>query len=68
MPYINVKITKSGVTAEKKKRIVEEMTQTLVNVLNKKPEHIHIVTDEIDEENWGFAGMLTTEYRNKSRE
>ncbi len=65
MPYINVKITKDGVTTEKKKQIVEEITQTLVNVLNKKPEHIHIVIDEIDEENWGFAGMLTTEYRKK---
>lgn len=65
MPYINVKITKDGVTTEKKKRIVEEMTQTLVSVLNKKPEHIHIVIDEVDEENWGYAGVLTTEYRKK---
>ena len=63
MPYINVKITKDGVTTEKKRRIVEEMTATLVNVLGKKPEHIHIVIDEVDEENWGYAGMLTTEYR-----
>lgn len=67
MPYINVKITKDGVTTEKKRRIVEEMTQTLVSVLNKKPEHIHIVIDEIDEENWGFAGMLTKEYREKRK-
>jgi 4-oxalocrotonate tautomerase len=65
MPYLNVKITKDGVTKEQKKQIVEEMTQTLVNVLNKKPEHIHIVIDEIEPENWGFAGMLTTEYREK---
>ena len=65
MPYINVKITKDGVTIEKKRRIVEEMTATLVSVLGKKPEHIHIVIDEIDEENWGFAGLLTTEYRKK---
>ena len=65
MPYINVKITKDGVTNEKKKQIVEEITQTLVNVLDKKPEHIHIVIDEIETENWGFAGMLTTEYRKK---
>ena len=66
MPYINVKITKDGVTIEQKRRIVEEMTQTLVNVLDKKPEHIHIVIDEIEPENWGFAGMLTTEFRKKS--
>ena len=62
MPYINVKITKDGVTAKQKRQIVQEMTQTLVNVLNKKPEHIHIVIDEVEPENWGFAGMLTTEF------
>ena len=63
MPYINVKITKDGVTTEQKAQIVREMTETLVNVLNKKPEHIHIVIDEIELENWGYAGKLTTEFR-----
>jgi 4-oxalocrotonate tautomerase len=66
MPYINLKITKDGVSDEQKKQIVEEMTQTLVKVLGKKPEHIHIVIDEINPENWGYAGMLTTEFRKKS--
>ncbi len=63
MPYVNVRITKDGVTAAQKKQIVEEITQTLVKVLNKKPEHTHIVIDEIEPENWGYAGMLTTELR-----
>ncbi len=67
MPYINVKITKDGVTVEQKRRIVEEMTRTLVSVLNKKPEHIHVVIDEVEPENWGFAGMLTTDYRKKNK-
>lgn len=66
MPFINVKITKDGVTVAQKKQIVEEMTQTLVRVLGKKPEHIHIVIDEIEPENWGFAGMLTTEFRKQT--
>ncbi len=65
MPYINVKITKDGTSVEQKKQIVEEMTQTLVRVLNKKPEHIHIVIDEVEPENWGYAGMLTTEFRRR---
>ena len=65
MPYVNVKITKDGVTAEQKRRVVEEITGTLVNVLGKRPEHIHIVIDEVEEENWGYAGMLTTEFRKK---
>ena len=63
MPYINVRITKDGVTAEQKAQIVAEMTHTLQNVLGKQPEHIHIIIDEVEPENWGFAGKLTTEYR-----
>lgn len=62
MPYVNVRITKDGVTAEQKATIVAEITQTLQRVLGKRPEHTHIIIDEVDPENWGFAGMLTTEY------
>ena len=64
MPYIKVQITK-GATREDKARIVREMTDTLVDTLGKKPEHIHIVIDEVEDENWGYAGMLTDEYRAK---
>ncbi|MCH7681370.1 tautomerase family protein [candidate division KSB1 bacterium] len=35
--------------------------------MGKKPEHIHIVIDEVETDNWGFADMLTTEYRKKSK-
>jgi 4-oxalocrotonate tautomerase len=62
MPYINLQITK-GATREQKAQIVSEFTETLVKVLGKKPEHTHIVIQEMDEENWGFAGVLTDEYR-----
>lgn len=67
MPYINLQITK-GATREQKAQIVKEFTETLVNVLGKKPEHTHIVIQEIDEENWGFSGILTDEYRMKMKE
>lgn len=63
MPYINLRITKDGVTREQKQRIVAEFTDTLVRVLGKKPEQTHIVIDEVETDNWGFAGMLTTDYR-----
>jgi 4-oxalocrotonate tautomerase len=63
MPYVNVKITKEGVTAAQKRKIVQEITQSLVTNLGKKPEHIHIVIDEVELENWGFAGVLTADLR-----
>lgn len=66
MPYVNVKITKDGVTVEQKAQVVKEITETLKRVLGKRPEHIHIVIDEIDTENWGFAGELTSELRKRS--
>ena len=67
MPYINLQITK-GATREQKKVIVEQFTETLVQTLGKKPEHIHIVIQEIADENWGFAGMLTDDYRRTAAE
>ena len=63
MPYVNVRITRDGVTVEQKRQVVEEITRTLVEVLGKRPEHIHVIIDEVEPENWGFAGMLTTDYR-----
>lgn len=67
MPYVNVKITKGGVTAAQKKKLVQDITSSLVSTLGKSPEHIHIVIDEVAPGNWGFAGMLTTEYRARQK-
>ena len=63
MPYVNIKITRNGVTKRQKATIIKEVTETLVKTLHKKQEHIHIVIDEVHPENWGYAGMLTTEFR-----
>jgi len=65
MPYVNVKITKGNVTRAQKQALVQDITSSLTKHLGKKPEHIHIVIDEIDPENWGFSGMLTTDYLSK---
>ncbi len=65
MPYANIQITK-GATRTQKSQLVRDVTDSLVRVLGKKPEHIHIVIQEIDEENWGFEGLLTAEWKKKS--
>ena len=66
MPYINLQITR-GATRSQKEVIVREFTDTLVRVLGKKPEHTHIVIQEIADEDWGFAGMLTDDYWKQQR-
>ena len=67
MPYVNVRITKDGVTTEQKAQIIKEITDTLVRVLGKRPEHTHVIIDEVELENWGFAGQLTSEYRKQMK-
>ena len=62
MPYANIQITK-GASREQKAALVKDLTDSLVRVLGKKPEHIHIVIQEIEEEDWGFAGLLTDDWK-----
>ena len=67
MPYVNIQIT-SGATREQKAELVRDVTAALVRVLGKKPEHTHVVIQEIAEEDWGFAGLLTDDWKAQQRE
>lgn len=66
MPYVNIQITK-GATREQKSNLVKDVTQSLVKELGKKPEHIHIVIQEIEESNWGFSGQLTDDWKKRNK-
>lgn len=67
MPYVNIQIT-SGATREQKASIVRDVTDSLVRELGKAPEHIHVVIQEIEESDWGFAGVLTDEWKRRQRD
>lgn len=67
MPYVNIQITK-GATRQQKSAIVKDVTESLATHLGKRPEHTHIVIQEIEEEDWGFAGMLTDDWKNQQTE
>ncbi len=63
MPYVNIRITREGVTAEQKARLIEGATQLLVDVLGKNPKTTFVVIDEVDTDNWGIAGEQVTALR-----
>lgn len=67
MPYVNVRILKDGATTAQKAQIVREMTETLVRVLKKDPLKTHIVIDEVELDNWGFGGELTSAIRKRAK-
>lgn len=66
MPYVNVQITR-GATREQKAALIRDITESLVRVLGKRPEHTHIVIQEIAEEDWGFGGLPTDQWRARQR-
>ncbi len=66
MPYVNIKITKEGATAEQKAELVEGVTRLLVDVLGKNPATTVVVIDEVDTDNWGIGGETVTKRREVS--
>lgn len=65
MPYVNIKVTKEGVTAEQKAQLIKRTTEMLRDVLGKDPRTVFVVIDEVDTDNWGVAGESITEMRKK---
>lgn len=65
MPYVNIKITKDGVTKDQKARLIEGVTNLLKIVLGKNPATIVVVIDEVDTDNWGIEGEQVTERRKR---
>ena len=58
MPYVNIKITKEGATAEQKAVLIREVTRLLAEVLGKNPQTTVVVIDEVETDNWGIGGEI----------
>jgi 4-oxalocrotonate tautomerase len=56
MPYINIKVTREGVSSAQKAALIQGATDLLVRVLNKEPATTFVVIDEVETDNWGVAG------------
>ncbi len=63
MPYVNIRVTKEGVTAEQKAKLIEGVTKLLFDVLGKEPRTTSVVIDEVDTDNWGVGGQTITALR-----
>ena len=63
MPFVNIRITNEGATAEQKQELIQGVTDLLQKVLNKNPATTVVVIDEVDTDNWGVAGQTITERR-----
>jgi len=56
MPYVKVEVTREGITREQKQTLIKGITGLITEVLNKDPQLTHVVIQEIELDDWGFAG------------
>ena len=66
MPYINIKVTREGVSSEHKAALIEGATKLLVDVLDKTPATTVVVIDEVEMENWGIGGLPVEAFREQA--
>jgi len=66
MPYVNIKITREGATAEQKAALIKGATDLLVDVLGKNPATTVVVIDEVETDNWGIGGEVVTKLRKQT--
>lgn len=65
MPYVNIKITREGTTAEQKAKLIEGATRLLQFVLGKNPATTVVVIEEVDTDSWGIGGETVAERRKR---
>ncbi|NLI83365.1 MAG: 4-oxalocrotonate tautomerase family protein [Deltaproteobacteria bacterium] len=65
MPYVNIKITREHVTAEKKGELIRGVTKLLQDTLGKNPTTTVVVIDEVETDNWGIWGETVTVRRKR---
>ncbi|MGO9622214.1 MAG: 2-hydroxymuconate tautomerase family protein [Desulfobaccales bacterium] len=68
MPFVNIKITREGATAEQKAQLIRGVTQLLVDILGKDPQTTVVVIEEVDIDNWGIGGESITVRRQREIE
>ena len=65
MPYVKIELTREGVTREQKQKLISGITNLITEVLNKDPHLTHIVIQEVDLDDWGYAGEQVSVLREK---
>ena len=66
MPYVNIRLTREGVTPDQKAALIRGATDLLVDVLNKNPATTIVTIDEVEMDNWGIAGEQVTHIRRRA--
>lgn len=67
MPWVNIKVTREGVTPKQKAELIRGVTQLRADVLGKNPDTTVVVIDEVDTDNWGIGEETVTVRRGRGQ-
>lgn len=67
MPLINIRLTRRAdpTTREQKAALIAGVTKLMRDVLDKRPESVVVIIDEIDPDNWGEGGESVSVLRRR---
>ena len=65
MPYVKIEVTREGVTREQKQILIAGVTKLITQVLDKDPQLTHVIIQEIELDDWGYAGEQVSVLREK---
>ena len=68
MPFVNIKITREGASAEQKARLIRGVTRLLADILGKNPQTTVVIIEEVDLDNWGIGGESVTVRRQREQQ
>ena len=57
MPFVNLKIVKNQVTLEKRKELINGLTDLIVNIMGRERELTVITVDELEASQWAIGGV-----------
>jgi 4-oxalocrotonate tautomerase len=57
MPVVTVQMW-SGRSTEQKRRLVRAITDAMVEHAKCKPDHLHVIIQDVPKDSWGRAGTL----------
>lgn len=57
MPVVTIKVAK-GRPVEQKRRLVKALTDSVVSILDVKPEWVTVLIEEFERDNWASGGEL----------
>ena len=69
MPLVSIKLARrdEALSREQKEALISGVTRLMQEVLNKRPQDVVVLLEELDPDNWGQGGQTATALRAQRR-